>query len=737
VVITGFLTLGFYWIKTRRNQYEFNESWTTIASSSTGQYVAAASSGRLIHTGDIPGGMFVSSDYGIFWREQTSAPFSSTDSDSSYYWTSITMDATGQYLAAISQSYEGYYDGQNSRVYSSNDYGSSWKQASSSCLNSCNAIKSDATGAYLVATTGGYICTSNDYGSTWKQTSAPSIGWSSIASDATGQYLAATGRYLYTSNDYGVTWKNTSSLSFRDITSDATGKYLAAISNEYSTLYTSNDYGVSWKKSPTPWSDVGSITSDSSGQYLAIISSCNIYTSSDYGGSWTQAGSPDKCWTLVTSDASGKRLFAVDVSNEYDESDEHFYIFSSDDYGASWKLGVKDLNCVYPFLTYTAGLAQYYCDGVQLDPNAEVSIALIVIIAGGIYLWAHLWIEDKTGKVNTKLGLNLAVYTFIPAVDMMSTLIMLLTTLFASIFIFAAAWLAFFAPAAVFAWQLKRNETYIRRFPFVWLIPIPGPFVFEEYNSISKVLVTSVVGAVPFAVSFTWFALRNSFFIFQAFWLVFGYFLFSIKVLCIGKVECLWYRVFTGNAEPIHHKVVNLRQLNEQYLSITILQSLPTLFVIAINSWILGTLTDIQVFSLSFSAMMVIASIYRYAYYAYKSKPISNVPIPSTLFFDVDLSNYEQDEADIPASSEIDKKNVTMSEGIEMDVVMSPFASSEITTMRKDMEMMKGKLQEFEVMKGKMQEFEVMKAKLQKYDMMEGKLAELESLVKQNVNHNV
>src|SRR6185312_16538916 len=93
----------------------------------------------------------------------------------------------------------------------------------------------------------GDVWTSTDFGVTWANrtagTSASGLGWSSVASDATGQHLVAVQHGsngidiwpgIWTSSDFGVTWTDRTAstmdgplpLSLERVASDATGQYL-------------------------------------------------------------------------------------------------------------------------------------------------------------------------------------------------------------------------------------------------------------------------------------------------------------------------------------------------------------------------------------------------------------------------------------------------------------------------------------------------------------------------------
>jgi hypothetical protein len=122
----------------------------------------------------------------------------------------------------------------------------------------------------------------------WTQTNAPTLSWTCVASDSTGQYLVAgSDSAIYTSTDSGVTWdsnNNAPTNGWTCVASDSSGQYLVAGSFYYNEIYTSTDSGVTWdSNNNAPTTDTWiSVASDSTGQNLVACtgnsaSGPNIY----------------------------------------------------------------------------------------------------------------------------------------------------------------------------------------------------------------------------------------------------------------------------------------------------------------------------------------------------------------------------------------------------------------------------------------------------------------------------
>jgi hypothetical protein len=302
-------------------------NWQSIASDSTGQYLAAVvSNGGGVTSG---GGIYKSSNSGSTWTP-TSAPTRN--------WQSISSSSNGTHLAAvISNSVSG-----SGGIYYSNNSGGSWTK-SNAIEDLWTCIASDSTGQYLSATVyAGGIYTSTTFGQSWTiRYNAPNNNyWTGIASSSDGTKLAAIQSnlgegipgtsYIYTSTDPSHNiWTQTdaSSNSWQAIASDSTGQYLAAVSStgtsgQIGSIYTSSDPSHNiWTKQTVdlpPNAYWQSITSSSDGSRLAAVSlgsgTGKIYTSLNYGSTWTlqTLGLPANAnWQSIASSSDGAQFAAV------------------------------------------------------------------------------------------------------------------------------------------------------------------------------------------------------------------------------------------------------------------------------------------------------------------------------------------------------------------------------------------------------------------------------------------
>jgi hypothetical protein len=229
-----------------------DENWFGVAVSGNGTMAACVSNG-----GGGQGNIYITQDTSTNqWSEVTSVP-------TNYYWASIDMSASGQYIIAPANI--------NNVVYLSSDFGDSWTVISTTQLPEkyYNWAVVSSSGQYMYTVVGGTsgntgtIYQSKDFGVTWDTTTAPDLEWYAITCDESGKYLVAvtTGDLIYYSLDSGGTWLASSGASSNDwhsVTSSSDGVYVAAAvyGEDCSTaLYVSNTFGQEFYDAVSPVAD--------------------------------------------------------------------------------------------------------------------------------------------------------------------------------------------------------------------------------------------------------------------------------------------------------------------------------------------------------------------------------------------------------------------------------------------------------------------------------------------------
>jgi hypothetical protein len=207
-IFKDFLTTGPISINTA-----INIPWYDVTISNTGTYINTCMYGS---GGDSGSGIFTQTpppSYGTstFWNT----------SDSSSNWTSIASSSSGQYVVACTSSTSG--TNTPIGIYLSTKYGSTsivgvndntWYQVNPLAA-AWSSIAMSSSGQYIAAcinntgTGASGIYLSSNYGATgsWRQINSTAAAWSSIAMSSTGQYIAACinntttgGIYLYKQN---------------------------------------------------------------------------------------------------------------------------------------------------------------------------------------------------------------------------------------------------------------------------------------------------------------------------------------------------------------------------------------------------------------------------------------------------------------------------------------------------------------------------------------------------------
>ena len=304
-----------------------NRLWTNIYISADGKYQTAValkiSPDYLI--------IYTSDDYGKNWNSRKALI-----GGGSIGIRAFAMSADGRYQT--------FYSG--GRVYVSSDYGVNWKEGGYLGWSS-ERIAMSADGRYqTVIGSNGQIYVSSNSGDDWSPKINTQNFLYTIVMSSDGKYQTITGKdKIYISTNWGESWSETNSgfalsiYSFSHVAS-ANGQYQSVISGtkiEYlayfygleglyrGRIYTSKDSGKTWtaRDSDRLWTQ---IYMSADGKYQTalayngyIYNSENIgqiYISEDYGETWAAAGD-NKGWIKIAGSSSGD--YQVAVQDKYDK----------------------------------------------------------------------------------------------------------------------------------------------------------------------------------------------------------------------------------------------------------------------------------------------------------------------------------------------------------------------------------------------------------------------------------
>ncbi len=289
--------------------------------------VASSSDGRKLVAVENPGSVWLSTDFGVTWRENTAGILSAP-----MHWSSVASSADGTRLVATTNNDLGA-----GLIYTSSDSGLTWTSRPGAGSREWTSVASSNVGKNLVAVSGGdhgrgTIWTSADYGVTWTQrvlAGVPALlqKWTATAISADGTKLAiaeyastiADAGDVWVSVDSGATWRQQVSAShptawtalanstdFKRLVGSVSGGSLST-----GTFSTGSEWN--WTVQPGATADWSSVASSSDGsKVLAGVFSGKLYIGTLVGSTWTWTAQPDiAAWRGVASSYDGSRLVAV------------------------------------------------------------------------------------------------------------------------------------------------------------------------------------------------------------------------------------------------------------------------------------------------------------------------------------------------------------------------------------------------------------------------------------------
>ena len=302
--------------------------WTSVASSSSGQFQYAVASANGQTEGAQNGGVFHSTNYGYSFTKISSGL-------SGGYWNSVSVSSNGQFVTLVSGN-KSVIDGStgstgaNGSVYISNNGGITYAivPSMSSQNNNYFSVAMSSSGQYQTIVAFGpsssgtsnsvtsNMFTSSNYGNTWtivpqaafnnngstgSSPSSPTWDWRSVSMSASGQYQTAVAStssipdYIYISNNYGVNWyyKSPSAATgtWSAVAVSSSGQYQLACycddtSGDPGGLYFSQNYGNNFQRLENSANNWYCCAISSSGQIQAAgIAPFKLYSSGtiDYG----------------------------------------------------------------------------------------------------------------------------------------------------------------------------------------------------------------------------------------------------------------------------------------------------------------------------------------------------------------------------------------------------------------------------------------------------------------------
>lgn len=302
-------------------------SWTVLTNAPTKLHAIACSADgtKLIAApSSIATNVDISTNSGLTWARSTVSPHGFQS------WTSLATSSDGVYLYAAS-----YQNLQPGSIFCSTNGGGTWTQSITPNTNhsvnwdsiACSSDGSTIVAACYVEQLGASsIFLSTNFGNTWALTGAPPVTlWAAVVCSSncsTIMALAATN--IYSSTDMGETW--VSNAASTGTTSDwvgaaASGDGTKLFAVSQLALFASTNSGATWVASD-PFLFFGEnvrscIASSMDGTKLVVVEGNDYFTSVDSGNTWIRTVDNTLDVDIVACSSEGSRIFSAGATNLY------------------------------------------------------------------------------------------------------------------------------------------------------------------------------------------------------------------------------------------------------------------------------------------------------------------------------------------------------------------------------------------------------------------------------------
>lgn len=301
--------------------------------------------------------------------------------------------------------------------------------------------------------------------------------------------------------------------------------------------------------------------------------------------------------------------------------------------------------CSYPWTSIHEG--QSSCQGILLAPEGSITNVALVFTAMAVVVMVCMY----HGKQRVAIFMNLV----FPTLDVFSDLAYLMTNEFYNVILFYACFASIAIPAIMFSktlverrarpslyvklrdsWWLRagndQDHIYYPIFPFFASNDGRLPFLSSrEHSTFGSVLMEGIAWLLAITAQIaTFVVVIPANILFLNFWYVVGAFLHMSKMITIGKVWNLWFQVWTQSTTHSTDVDVDTAELiqflEEEFLTETI----PQFIIQLINNLLLGRFSPIAAFSMTFSIVISINSVWRHVYHRFvrtDTMPLEEIPL--------------------------------------------------------------------------------------------------------------
>jgi hypothetical protein len=303
------------------------------------------------------------------------------------------------------------------------------------------------------------------------------------------------------------------------------------------------------------------------------------------------------------------------------------------------------------------------CQGNVHLGGTVATISVIAVILLGIYAVSISFAamgqdEDLTDARRRKLVVGMLMTTVSPAIDFISDLMYIVSTLFFNDIILIVCCGFYLLPMFFFWRMLVKHGVH-----FSFYIGKPPAFaVMDKYDSIPKALL-GLVGYVPLYI----INLPISLPLFLV-----GHVLYCCKVFPISRVSNMWLRLYTRSDKHTSSVVIIITLLQESIFEEMLTESVPQMVIQIINNTFTNVWSPLSYFSTTMSAVMILNGIWRMVYYRIYLK-IKIDAIPTDLSNDV--FNFKSiEEGESPLGRSLGAK-VAPEQQLELSTIVSAVCS--------------------------------------------------------------
>jgi hypothetical protein len=318
--------------------------------------------------------------------------------------------------------------------------------------------------------------------------------------------------------------------------------------------------------------------------------------------------------------------------------------------------GALQMNYNGPSVFDSDPLSKLCKTNVHLGGNSA-TIAVIAVVLLGTYAVAISFAamgqdEALTVTRRRKLVLGMLMTTVSPAVDFISDLMYIVSTLFYNDIICIVCCAFYLLPVLFFWRMLNKHGVH-----FSFYIGKPPAFaLMDKYDSIPKALL-GFVGYFPLYIINLPISLPL---------ILVGHVLYCCKVFPIARVSNLWLRLYSRSNKHTSSVNIIVPLLQESIFEEMMTESVPQMAIQIVNNTFTDVWSPLSYFSTAMSAAMILNGIWRMVYYRLYLKIKINA-IPSDLSNDVfNFASIEEGES--PLGRSLDVK---VAPELEMSTIVS------------------------------------------------------------------